>query len=157
MSINVSDLKLLFMVLVRGMGLIKKIGSRSRVRKSLKRIAIEKVRTEFAVTSAQILKIDDFFVEEIKMAALRPAVRLILYIMVKQSVTIKQALHDSPLSYRAFYIMLEKLKDDAWLEVRHDDEDRRVRRLVLGRKFENMLAKLPSFMARAEPKIPPVK
>ena len=91
------------------------------------------------------------------MAALRPAVRLILYIMVKQSVTIKQALHDSPLSYRAFYIMLEKLKDDAWLEVRHDDEDRRVRRLVLGRKFENMLTKLPSFMARAEPKIPPVK
>lgn len=149
--------EMLSMALAWGMMLRKKIGSRIRVRKSLQRIAVEKASTDFAEIASQILKVDDFFNAVIGTAALRPAARLILYIMVQQSVSIKQALHDTPLSYRAFYIMLEKLKDEAWLEVRHDDEDRRVRRLVLGRKFNLELQKSPSFRRAGESETNPVK
>lgn len=52
---------------------------------------------------------------------------------------------DSPLSYRAFYIMIDRLKDEALLDVESDDEDRRVRRLVLGHQFDRVMGRLPIF------------
>ena len=52
---------------------------------------------------------------------------------------------DSPLSYRAFYIMIDRLKDVALLDVESDQDDRRVRRLVLGQGFDDILGNLPVF------------
>lgn len=128
-----------------------------RARKLLHRIAAEKSIEAFPETALQMLKIDNFFTSELKTPALRPSVRLLLYVMVKRSISIKQALHDSPLSYRAFYIMLERLKDETLIEVKSDPEDRRVRRLVLGRHFDRSLEKLPAYLAKDEPENPPVK
>jgi DNA-binding MarR family transcriptional regulator len=99
----------------------------------------------FEQTANQILKIDNFFIETRRTAALRPDARLLFYIMVKHSVSIKEAMLDSSLSYRAFYTMLDRLKGEALLDVESDDEDRRVRRLVLGRQFDRIMGKLPHF------------
>ena len=119
-------------------------------------IVAQKAKQDFSETALQILKIDNFFNEALHTAALRPAARLLLFIMVKRSVSIKQAMLDSPLSYRAFYIMIERLKDAALLDVKSDDEDRRVRRLVLGRQFDHILEKMPAFLEKDLLKITPV-
>lgn len=100
---------------------------------------------KFEQTASQILKVDNFFIETLRTAALRPDARLLFYIMVKHSVSIKEAMLDSSLSYRAFYTMLDRLKGEALLDVESDDEDRRVRRLVLGRQFDQIMRKLPHF------------
>jgi DNA-binding MarR family transcriptional regulator len=147
---------LLLSAVVRGMVLKKNIGSRTRIRKLSRRIAAEKAKETFPETALQILKIDNFFSSALKAPALRPAARLLLYVMIKRSISVKQALHDSPLSYRAFYIMLERLKDETLIEVKSDPEDRRVRRLVLGRQFDNILEKMPAFLAKNDPENPPV-
>lgn len=107
--------------------------------------AVEKAKGKFSETATQILQIDDFFIEKLNAPALRPAARLLFYIMVKRSVSIKDAMLDSPLSYRAFYIMIDRLKDEALLDVESDDEDRRVRRLVLGHQFDRVMGRLPIF------------
>jgi DNA-binding MarR family transcriptional regulator len=157
MNKGISCQVLLLSALVRGMVLKKKIGSRTRIRKIPRMIAAQKAKEDFPETALQILKIDNFFNEMLHTAALRPAARLLLYIMVKRSVSIKQAMLDSPLSYRAFYIMIERLKDESLLAVKSDDEDRRVRRLVLGRQFDRILEKLPYFLEKDDLEITPVK
>ena len=122
-----------------------KIGSRTRILRSSRIAAGEKAKGKFSETASQILQIDDFFIEKLHAPALRPAARLLFYIMVKRSVSIKDAMLDSPLSYRAFYIMIDRLKDEALLDVESDDEDRRVRRLVLGHQFDRVMGRLPIF------------
>ena len=136
---------LLLSALVRGKLLKHKIGSRTRILRSSRIAAAEKSKGKLSETASHILQIDDFFVEKLNIAALRPAARLLFYIMVKRSVSIKEAMLDSPLSYRAFYIMIDRLKDEALLDVESDDEDRRVRRLVLGHQFDRIMGKLPIF------------
>ena len=79
------------------------------------------------------------------MAALRPDARLLMLIMLHQSVSIKQAMLDSPLSYRAFYTMLDRLKANALIAVETDHADRRVRRLVAAAQFGKIIKKLPQF------------
>lgn len=122
-----------------------KIESRTRILRSSRVAAVEKAKGKFSETASQILQIDDFFIEKLNAPALRPAARLLFYIMVKRSVSIKDAMLDSPLSYRAFYIMIDRLKDEALLDVESDDEDRRVRRLVLGHQFDRVMGRLPIF------------
>ena len=122
-----------------------KIESRTRILRSSRVAAVEKAKGKFSETASQILQIDDFFIEKLHAPALRPAARLLFYIMVKRSVSIKDAMLDSPLSYRAFYIMIDRLKDEALLDVESDDEDRRVRRLVLGHQFDRVMGRLPIF------------
>jgi hypothetical protein len=142
---------LLLSTLVRGTLLKKKIGSRTRIRKlpritaAEKAAAIEVAKDSFSEMAAQILTIDNFFNEKLHSPALRPAARLLLHIVVNRSVSIKQAMLDSPLSYRAFYIMIERLKDEVYLDVQSDSADRRVRRLVLGRQFDRIMRELPAY------------
>jgi DNA-binding MarR family transcriptional regulator len=100
--------------------------------------------------AAQILRIDNFFADVLHTPALRPAVRLLLRIMVKRSISIKEAMMDSPLSYRAFYIMIDRLKEAGLIDVASDDSDRRVRLLVLGSEFNRMIVKLPAYLEKAE-------
>lgn len=132
-------------VLFRGIKLKTKRVSRTRMRKLPRAIVTETVRDGLFETAAQILQIDNFFIEKLDASALRPSARLLFYIMVNRSVSIKEAMLDSPLSYRAFYIMIDRLKDVALLDVESDQDDRRVRRLVLGQGFDDILGNLPVF------------
>ena len=127
-----------------------KIGLRTRIRRLSPAIAVEKQSDSFSETAVEILKIDNFFNKEFEAPALRPAARLLLYIMVKRSVSIKQAMLDSQLSYRAFYIMIDRLKNAAYLGVENDSADRRVRRLVLGKEFDRIMKKMPAFLEKDE-------
>ena len=145
---------LLLSALVRGTLLKKKIGSRTRIRKLSRIVTVEKAEDSFSEMASHIVKIDNFFNKELHTPALRPAARLLFYIMVNQSVSIKQAMLDSPLSYRAFYIMIDRLKDEAFLDVESDNEDRRVRRLVLGHQFNRIMGKLPAFLVENVAELP---
>ena len=153
---------LLLTALVRGTLLKKKIGSRTRIRKlprvvaTERAVAVEMMKGDFAEKAAQILTIDNFFNEKLNSPALRPAARLLLHVAVNRSVSIKQAMLDSPLSYRAFYIMIDRLKDAALLDVKSDNVDRRVRRLVLGAQFDKTIRGLPAFSSKNGVKILPV-
>jgi hypothetical protein len=141
----------LLSALVRGTLLKKKIGSRTRIRRLPRTVTVERVavveeaKDNFAEQAAQILTIDNFFNDKLHTPALRPAARLLLYIMVNHSVSIKQAMLDSPLSYRAFYIMIDRLKDETYIDVQSDSTDRRVRRLVLGKRFDRIMSTLPAY------------
>ena len=85
-----------------------------------------------------LLSIDDIFKRRLSLSALRPASRLLLFIAANRSVAIKEAMLDSTLSYRAFYIMLGELKKNALVSVEPDANDGRVRRLVLGAGFRKV-------------------
>jgi DNA-binding MarR family transcriptional regulator len=128
--------------LAGGNPLKKKIESQS-TGKSPNSAGEKKPLTKLEQTATKILKIDDFFVLALRTAALRPDARLLFYIMLKRSVSIKEAMLDSSLSYRAFYTMLDRLKGEALLDVESDHEDRRVRRLVLGPQFDRIMGELP--------------
>jgi hypothetical protein len=84
-----------------------------------------------------LIKIDNLFKSQLRISALRPAARLLMLIAAHRSVTIKDAMLDSPLSYRAFYGILDALKDKALVCVELDPDDGRVRRLVVGPEFRH--------------------
>jgi hypothetical protein len=135
---------LVMQALIGGNPLKKKIESQS-ISKSSNGGSDKKPLSKLEQTATKVLKIDDFFIETLRTAALRPDARLLFYIMINRSVSIKQAMLDSSLSYRAFYTMLDRLKGDALLDVKNDDGDRRVRRLVLGPQFDRIMGELPYF------------
>jgi hypothetical protein len=80
--------------------------------------------------------------------AISPASRLLLFMMAHDSVSIKQAMLAVPLSYRAFYSLLDVLKYKALVSVENDANDGRVRRLVLGAAFKKIE---PSLIAPNQP------
>lgn len=101
--------------------------------------------TRFSASAKRILDVDDYFMKALRRSALRPDARLLFFVVVKKSVSIKAAMLDSSLSYRAFYTMLDRLKDHRLIGVESDNEDRRVRRLVPGAQFDVGMAQLPHF------------
>lgn len=74
--------------------------------------------------------------------ALTPQAYLVLTLLIHGSLPMKDAMLHNPLSYRAFYNMLDKLKKRSVVSVEIDNSDRRVRRLVLSPKFEPIRAYL---------------
>jgi DNA-binding MarR family transcriptional regulator len=60
-----------------------------------------------------------------------PEARLLALIQVRQP-TIKEAMHESYLSDRAFYLMIKRLREDGLIHVICDPDDGRVRRVVVG-------------------------
>jgi DNA-binding MarR family transcriptional regulator len=92
-----------------------------------------------------MLEIDRYCTDAIGASALRPDVRLLCFIIVHQSASIKEALLDSALSYRAFYNMLDRLKRRGLIAVEVDSVDGRVRRIVLGGQFDRLMGKMPHF------------
>lgn len=92
---------------------------------------------QLAQLAVYLIKIDDLFKARLRISALRPAARLLMFIAAHRSVTIKDAMLDSPLSYRAFYVALEALKNKSLVCVERDPDDGRVRRLVAGPEFHH--------------------
>lgn len=52
-------------------------------------------------------------------------------------ISVKEAMHDSSLSHRSFYMILDKLKDAGIVEVKNDAIDARVRRIYINEEHEN--------------------
>jgi hypothetical protein len=103
------------------------------------------VRQRAAQTATYLRSVDDLFKARFNISALRPAARLLLLLAARQSATITEAMNDSVLSYRAFYVMLDTLKGQALVRVEPDKEDLRIRRLVPGANFDRIAKDLREF------------
>ena len=84
------------------------------------------------------LRYDEQMRDLFGVSAISPASRLLLFMTAHESVSIKQAMLAVPLSYRAFYSLLDVLKSKALVSVEPDANDGRVRRLVLGAAFKKI-------------------
>lgn len=84
------------------------------------------------------LRYDEQMRDLFGVSAISPASRLLLFMTAHESVSIKQAMLAVPLSYRAFYSLLDVLKSKALVSVEPDANDGRVRRLVLGAEFKKI-------------------
>lgn len=102
-------------------------------------------RRSYTDAAGRLLEIDRYCIDAIGVSALRPDLRLLFFIIVHQSASIKEALLDSALSYRAFYNMLDRLKREGLIAVEVDNVDGRVRRIALGGQFDNRMGKMPHF------------
>jgi len=78
-----------------------------------------------------LLALDDAFKEWTVAGALTPELRLVLLVLSRGSVTIKEAMYDCRLSYRAFYMMVDRLKAKELIVVKGGEQDGRVRRISL--------------------------
>lgn len=92
----------------------------------------------------ELVTIDKLCTEWLGSSPLRPDAKLFLLIAARGSLTIKEAMHSSSLSNRAFYQMLDRLKKENKIMVVPDQTDRRVNRLVLDQTVVNV----PSPVAR---------
>ncbi|WP_303795223.1 hypothetical protein [Sandarakinorhabdus limnophila] len=79
------------------------------------------------------LELDRQFSEQLGINALRPEAKLLLILSETGALTVKQALSLSGLSYRGFYLLLNRLLESGFIEINGDDHDRRVRKLTLAR------------------------
>lgn len=80
-----------------------------------------------------VLEFDRLFSEQVGMMALRPEAKLLLILTRHGSLRIKQAMSLSGLSYRGFYILLQRLVKQKLVIVEGDSADGRVRNIRLGR------------------------
>ena len=92
----------------------------------------------------ELLVIDQLCLEWLGNSPLRPDAKLFLLIAARGSLTIKEAMHSSALSNRAFYQMVDRLKKENKVMVVPDNTDRRVHRLVL----DQTLMGVPSAVTR---------
>jgi hypothetical protein len=81
-------------------------------------------------------RFDDMMIRAGGGPALSPQGYLVLNLLIHGPMPVKQAFHSNPLSYRAFYHMLARLKKQSIISIEVDSSDRRMRRLVLGPEFE---------------------
>lgn len=98
--------------------------------------------TSAAAVAKKILAADDIVIALAGMQMLRPASRLLFFVAVNGPTSIKDAMYQSPLSYRAFYVTLERLKAKGLLKVEIDTVDARMRRLVVGDAFTKLWNRL---------------
>lgn len=104
-----------------------------------KRRAIEHRAAELAM---MFIDLDDLLTKKKGSAALTPQARLLLGLLIHRSMTVKEALMYTPLSYRAFYVMMTKLKALTLIQVDGSAHDRRIRKLTLGRRFNPIIKQL---------------
>jgi DNA-binding MarR family transcriptional regulator len=88
----------------------------------------------------QLLDLDDLWHSLLGQAVLRPSARLILQVAIRGTMSVKEAMHDSALSHRAFYNVLESLKSQGVIQTSVDERDGRVRRLALAERWQDSLA-----------------
>ena len=114
--------------------------SRSRgARAATTRSDIEQNLANFVTT---VTSFDNMMIQVGGGPTLSPQAYLVLTLLIHGSLPMKDAMLHNPLSHRAFYNMLDKLKKRAVVSVEIDSSDRRVRQLVLSPKFEPIRAYL---------------
>lgn len=81
-----------------------------------------------------LIKCDDGFKKTYNLCLLKPELRLILNLLIHEEMSIKEAISISGMSYRGFYLMLEKVHELGIVDFTTDATDRRVRRIALTNK-----------------------
>lgn len=81
--------------------------------------------------AAELLRVDERCFEMFALRLMTPSSRLIVFIASHGSISVGEGLRHTSLSYRAFYSMLKRLKDQGMIRISPDQEDRRVKRLSL--------------------------
>jgi hypothetical protein len=114
------------------------------------RSAPELRAAEFAL---MMIDFDDLLIKKNQCSALTPHARLLLGLLINGSMQMKEALMYTPISYRAFYIMVAKLKALSLVDVDAGFSDRRIRRLSLGRRFTPMIKQLAANLEAISEKI----
>jgi DNA-binding MarR family transcriptional regulator len=71
------------------------------------------------------------FESAIGFAALKPEAKILFALGSLGDMSIKQAMLISDVSYRGFYLILERLRNNQLIEIYPDSLDRRVRRIKL--------------------------
>lgn len=79
----------------------------------------------------KILEINRRFSEQVGIEALRPEAKILFTLKMKGSLSVKEAMILSGLSYRGFYIVLARLANSGWITMEADLKDRRVKRILL--------------------------
>jgi hypothetical protein len=95
--------------------------------------------TAFKTLIADIRRLDAMFAETIKPNLLSSTGKLLLFIASYDAVSVKDAMHASGLSNRAFFEAYGRLKDSAIIRVEPVPRDRRQKMLMLGDAFYKML------------------
>ena len=96
-----------------------------------KRSVLENRAAEIATI---LIDLDDLLIKKTGNAALMPQARLLMGLLILGSMQMKVALMYTPLSYRAFYVMITKLKALGLIQSDGFEGDRRIRRVKLGRR-----------------------
>lgn len=78
-----------------------------------------------------ILAANEQFQQETGCEALRPEAKIIFSLRARGSLSIKEAMLLSGLSYRGFYIVMARLLQLGLIKVNGGQEDRRVRKITL--------------------------
>jgi DNA-binding MarR family transcriptional regulator len=115
------------------------IGRKQRRTPPDKRSLSERRAAELAL---MLIDFDDAMIKKSEDSALTPQARLVMGLLIHGSMTIKEALLYTPLSYRSFYTMLDRLKRLSLISVETVPGDRRIRRLILARKFNPVLKRV---------------
>lgn len=84
--------------------------------------------------SEKLLQLDSDFSQWLGRSALRPEARLIMLAANSGPISVKEAMYDSSLSHRSFYMILDRLKEAGVIEMVGDSSDARVRRIYISEK-----------------------
>lgn len=84
---------------------------------------------------ADVLELDRHFSEQLGVNVLRPEAKLLLILSQAGTLTIKQALSLSGLSYRGFYLLINRLVAQGLVEINGDENDGRVRKVSLAKNL----------------------
>jgi DNA-binding MarR family transcriptional regulator len=84
---------------------------------------------------AAVLELDRQFSERLGVNVLRPEAKLLLILSQAGTLTIKQALSLSGLSYRGFYLLINRLLAQGLVEINGDENDGRVRKVSLAKNL----------------------
>jgi DNA-binding MarR family transcriptional regulator len=103
-----------------------------------RRRELESSPVQEAVNSvfSEALELDKRFNEQLGITALRPEARMLITLSRMGPLSIKQAISLSGLSYRGFYLVLNKMLEQGFVRIDKDLHDGRVRKLVLVRSIE---------------------
>lgn len=89
------------------------------------------IRSIAREVSDRLLQLDVAFHEWLGKPALQAEARLLMLLNCRGAMSVKEAMHHSPISHRAFYMMLERLKQAGIVYLEPDHNDARVRRIHL--------------------------
>lgn len=88
---------------------------------------------------SNIIRFDDAYNKAFDRNVLNAEAKIILCLSKDGSMSVKDAMHNSKLSQRAFYLTLDRMKKLSMVIVTQDDNDARVRNISLGREFQKRL------------------
>lgn len=88
------------------------------------------------------MQLDKLFGDTFGIDALRPEAKLLFILHGQESLSIKQAMSLSGLSYRGFYVLLKRMVIKNLIIVESSGQDRRVRKIRLVKPLDRCFAEI---------------